>query len=350
MRVFRNDGAYLITGGLGGLGLFLAEKLAAAGCGRIVLASRSAPTQRVLETVEMIRAVGADVVVQCGDIAHPGTAERLVAAATATGLPLRGVVHAAAVVEDAPVAGITAELLHRNWAPKADGAWHLHRATATQPIDWFCLFSSAAALVGSPGQGGYAAANSWLDGFSQWRRAQGLPATTIAWGAWAEIGRGTALADAAGVAIAPEEGAHAFQALLRHDRGYSGYAPMMAAPWLTALAQRSPFAEAFKPTGRGNPGASEFLIELKSLPAAEWPARLRRMIAEQVSRILRRNVDPDRPLAEYGVDSLGNLEIRTRIETETEVCIASTDITTVRGLAEVLHEKLAAAQQIVSQS
>ena len=85
-RVFRRDGAYIITGGLGGLGLFLAEKMADAGCGRIVLSSRSQPTPEALETIERIRAIGADVVVECGDIAEPGTAQRLVAAATATGL------------------------------------------------------------------------------------------------------------------------------------------------------------------------------------------------------------------------------------------------------------------------
>ncbi len=117
------------------------------------------------------------------------------ATATATGLPVRGVLHAAAVIEDATLTNITDELIERDWAPKVYGAWNLHAATADQPLDWFCSFSSAAALVGSPGQGAYAAANSWLDAFTHWRRAQGLPATAIAWGAWGQIGRGTALAE-----------------------------------------------------------------------------------------------------------------------------------------------------------
>ena len=111
----------------------------------------------------------------------PAPPTRLVAAATATGLPLRGVLHAAAVVEDATLDNITDELIDRDWAPKVYGAWNLHQATAGQPLDWFCSFSSAAALVGSPGQGAYAAANSWLDAFTHWRRAHGLPATAIAW-------------------------------------------------------------------------------------------------------------------------------------------------------------------------
>src|ERR1700758_5160709 len=223
------------------------------------------PDQKTLETIECIRAIGADVVVQCGDITELETAERVVAAATATGLAVRGVLHAAAVIEDATLTNITDELIERDWAPKVYGAWNLHTATADQPLDWFCSFSSAAALVGSPGQGAYAAANSWLDGFTLWRRAQGLPATAIAWGAWAQIGRATALAEGAGVAITPDEGAYAFQALLRHNRAYTGYAPMMGTPWLTAFAQRSPFAEAFKSAGQSRRGSSKFLAELNAL-------------------------------------------------------------------------------------
>jgi polyketide synthase 5 len=341
--VFRRDGAYIITGGLGGLGLFLAEKMATAGCARIVLTSRSQPDQKTLETIELIRAIGADVEVECGDIAQPGTAQQLVAKATATGLPVRGVLHAAAVVDDATLTNITDELIERDWAPKVYGAWNLHAATAGQPLDWFCSFSSAAALVGSPGQGAYAAANSWLDAFTLWRRAQGLPATAIAWGAWAKIGRATALAKGADVAIAPDEGAYAFEALLRHDRVCTGYAPFMGTPWLTAFAQSSPFAEAFRSTGQNPAGTSKLRAELNELPPDEWPTRLRRLLSDQISLILRRNIDPDRPLAEYGVDSLGALELRTRIEAATGIRLASSDIaiTTIRDLAVLLCEKLA---------
>jgi polyketide synthase 5 len=342
IQPFRVDGAYIITGGLGGLGLFLAEKMATAGCGRIVLTSRAQPNHMALETIDRLRAIGADIVVECGDIAQAGTAERLVAAATATGIPLRGVLHAAAVVEDATLTNITDELIERDWAPKVYGAWHLHQATAGQPLDWFCSFSSAAALLGSPGQGAYAAANSWLDAFTQWRRGQGLPATAIAWGPWAGIGRGAALAESGHTMITPDEGAYAFDVLLRHDRGYTGYTPVVGSPWLTALAQRSRFAELFQSAGQNRPGTSQFRRELNELSLDEWSPRLRRLVSEQVGLILRRTVDPDRPLFEYGLDSLGNLELRTRIESETGVRANSTDITTVRGLAEHLCDKLAA--------
>jgi polyketide synthase 5 len=338
---FSSDGAYLVTGGLGGLGLFLGQKLAEAGCGRIVLSSRSEPTPEALEAIVRMRAAGADVVVELGDITERSTAQKLVASATATGLPLRGVLHLAAVIEDATLTSITDELIERDWAPKVYGAWNLHAATAEQPLDWFCSFSSAAALVGSPGQGAYAAANSWLDAFTLWRRAKGLPATAIAFGAWGEIGRGTALAEGAGVAILPDEGAYAFETLLRYDRAYTGYAPITGAPWMTAFAQHSPFAEGFRASAQSASGTSKFRAELDELPQDEWPVRLRRLISDQVGLILRRSVDPDRPLAEYGMDSLGALELRTRIESETGVRISPKDMTTtVRDLAGMLVEEL----------
>jgi acyl transferase domain-containing protein/acyl carrier protein len=350
VRPFRADSSYVITGGLGGLGVFLAEKMAGAGAGRIVLSSRSEPDQKALETIDLIRAIGSDVVVECGDIAEPGTAERLVAVATATGLPLRGVLHAAGVVEDATLANITDELLARDWAPKAYGAWHLHEATASQPLDWFCSFSSGAALLGSPGQGAYAAANSWLDAFTHWRRAQGLPATSIAWGAWAEVGRATAVAESTGAAIGADEGAYAFETLLRHNRAYTGYTPIIGVPWLAALAERSKFFEMFQ-AGQSRAGTSKFRSELNELAVDEWPARLRQLVSEQVGLILRRTVDPDRPLPEYGLDSLGALELRTRIETETGIRLNPKNITTtVRGLADHLYQQLAPEEAKVAPS
>jgi polyketide synthase 5 len=341
-RVYRSDGAYIVTGGLGGLGLFLAAKMSAAGAGRIVLNSRSQPKAAALAEITRMRANGTEIEVVSGDIAQAETVDRLVSVATSSGLPVRGVLHAAAVVEDAILANITDELIERDWAPKVYGAWHLHRATTTQPLDWFCSFSSAAALLGSPGQGAYAAANSWLDGFTHWRRAQGLPATAIAWAAWDEIGAGAHLATAGDTTmISPDEGADAFEALLRHNRAHTGYAPVIGTPWLTDLARRSPFAEAFQASAERPIDTSSFRAELHSAAREEWPTLVRRLVAEQLSLILRRSVDPDRAISEYGLDSLGNLELRTRIETETGVRVRSMDITTVRALGETLCETLA---------
>ncbi len=345
--VLRRDGAYIITGGLGGLGLFLAADMAAAGAGRIVLTGRSEPTRKARETIAGIRATGADIVVVCGNIAEPDTASGLVDAATATGLPVRGVLHAAAVIEDATLTNLSDEFINRDWAPKVFGAWHLHNATATQPLDWFCSFSSIAALLGAPGQGAYAAANSWLDAFTHWRRSNGHPASTVAWGVWAEIGRGAFLAESGRITmITPEAGAYAFQTLLRHDRAYTGYIPTRGAPWLTALVERgSPFAEAYEETRQNSSGTTSFRSELESLSQEEWPSRFRRLVAEQTGLILRRTVDADRPFSDHGLDSLGNLELRTRIETETGLRITPKTVATyntVQALAGHLCELLSA--------
>ena len=348
-KVFRKDGSYIVTGGVGGLGLFLAAAMASAGCGRIILTSRSQPNPQSQKTIERLRANGADVVVECGNIADPETAGRLVSAATVTGLPLRGVLHAAAVVDDATLDNITGELIDRDWAPKVHGAWHLHNAAAGQPLDWFCSFSSVAALFGSPGQGAYAAANSWLDAFTAWRRGQGLPANAIAWGAWDQIGKGAGLAQRGDTAmIRPQDGAHAFRALLRYDRGYSAYLPLTGAPWLTALAARSPVAEAFASADGGADGSgAAILAELSTLSPQEWPDRLRRVITDEVGLILRREIDPDRPFADHGLDSLGNLELRTHIENQTGIRVTPKTIVThntARALAAYLTEALADGQ------
>ncbi|WP_070896198.1 mycocerosate synthase [Mycobacterium tuberculosis] len=345
--LYRRDGSYIITGGLGGLGLFFASKLAAAGCGRIVLTARSQPNPKARQTIEGLRAAGADIVVECGNIAEPDTADRLVSAATATGLPLRGVLHSAAVVEDATLTNITDELIDRDWSPKVFGSWNLHRATLGQPLDWFCLFSSGAALLGSPGQGAYAAANSWVDVFAHWRRAQGLPVSAIAWGAWGEVGRATFLAEGGEIMITPEEGAYAFETLVRHDRAYSGYIPILGAPWLADLVRRSPWGEMFASTGQRSRGPSKFRMELLSLPQDEWAGRLRRLLVEQASVILRRTIDADRSFIEYGLDSLGMLEMRTHVETETGIRLTPKVIATnntARALAQYLADTLAEEQ------
>lgn len=345
--VFRRDGSYIVTGGAGGLGLFLAAMMASAGCGRIVLSSRSQPNPAAQKTIARLRANGTDVVVESGNIADPATAVRLVAAATATGLPLRGVLHAAAVVEDASLENITDDMITRDWTPKVHGAWYLHHATAEQPLDWFCTFSSAAALLGSPGQGAYAAANSWVDAFTLWQRSQGRPATAIAWGAWADIGAGAGVAQRGDVTmIQPEHGGYAFRGILRYNRGYTGYLPIEGMPLLTALAVRTPFAAAFRDSAAtAADGRTGLLAELAGLAPEERRDRLQRLVVDQVSVILRRTVDPARSFAEQGMDSLGNLEMRTHIETQTGVRISPKAIITYNTagtLAEHLGEMLAA--------
>jgi acyl carrier protein len=292
-----------------------------------------------------MRANGADIVLESADISQAATAQRLVELATAGGHTLRGVMHAAGVVEDSILENVTDELIRHDWAPKASGAWHLANATSGHALDWFCMFSSVAALLGSPGQSAYAAANSWLDGFTQWCRRRGVPASSIAWGAWDEIGRGAGLAARGDtVMIDPEEGGYAFWRLLTYDRPYAGYAAFVGTPWLDSLAARSPFAEAFRAQdAHEDKEHTDLHTELLSLPTDERPDRIRKVVGEQVSLILRRRVDPDRPFSDHGLDSLGSLELRTQIETNTGIRMSQKAMTahnTVRSLAAYLSECL----------
>lgn len=325
--VARPDGAYILTGGLGGLGLLLAEYLSEAGAGRIVVNARSHPSEEAASVIESLRARGTDIVVELGDICAPATSVGLIDAATATGLPVRGIVHAAAVVDDAAIVNIDQTRLDRNWNPKVLGAWNLHTAIVDQPLDWFCCFSSGAALLGSAGQGAYAAANSWMDAFVAWRRAQGLTATSIAWGAWAQVGRGAFLGEDGRTAmISPREGIAAFDRILRHRRGFVGYLPTTNAPWVQSLAARSPFASAFAAAAEPAMEA-QILHALNQVPIDDRAPFLQKYLCAQIAAIIRAAaVDPSHRFTECGLDSLGKLELRTRIDKDLGVRVSTKNL------------------------
>ncbi|NRQ38189.1 KR domain-containing protein, partial [Nonomuraea sp. NN258] len=210
------------------------------------------------ETAAAIRATGCEVEVVRGDIADPGTARRLVAAA---GERLRGVLHTAVVLDDAPLSALTPERVARVWHPKVTGAKNLHEATQDAELDWFVIFSSMAALLGNPGQANYAAAGAWVDAFAQWRHRRGLPALSVDWGAWGEAGRATDFAERGFETIATAEGFAALGELLRHGRVNTGmftYQPEIMfrlfpaageAPLLAELGARA--AEADSPAAAG---------------------------------------------------------------------------------------------------
>jgi myxalamid-type polyketide synthase MxaE and MxaD len=184
----RPDRPYLITGGLGALGLHVARRLVEKGARRLVLTGRTAPGPQARAVLDELREAGAEIRVELADLADAGQLARTLPA------DLAGVFHLAGVLEDALIATLDDALLHRALEGKAAGAWNLHTLTADLPVEHFVLFSSLAGLFGSPGQGAYAAANTFLDGLAEHRAALGLPAQSIDWGTWS----GTGLAVAAG--------------------------------------------------------------------------------------------------------------------------------------------------------
>ena len=181
----RRPGTVLVTGGTGLLGGLTAAHLAETGrAGSVVLASRSGPAAPgTAQLAAQIAGAGTAVEIAACDVAARDQLAALLAQLRPE-RPLTGVIHAAGVIDDATVGSLTAGRAAPVLAAKAAGAWHLHELTAGADLDFFVLFSSAAATFGSAGQGSYAAANAFLDALAEHRRARGLPGTSIAWGLW----------------------------------------------------------------------------------------------------------------------------------------------------------------------
>ncbi|MEV6671033.1 SDR family NAD(P)-dependent oxidoreductase [Streptomyces sp. NPDC051162] len=222
--------SYIISGGLRGLGLQAAEWLARHGAGRIVLGGRSHPLPEAAARLDRVRAAGTEIRIVLGDIAADRTAGRLVAAAVDGGRRLAGVLHTAGVPDGGPASRLTDERVGHVWRPKAEGAWRLHLATLGHRPDWWVAFSSAATLVGTPGQAAGAAADAWLDAFAAWRRSRGLPALSVSWGPWRGGGAVRRATDEAYAAIGVDEGFRALEQLLTHDRTWTGVFRLDARP------------------------------------------------------------------------------------------------------------------------
>ncbi|WP_445515739.1 SDR family NAD(P)-dependent oxidoreductase [Streptomyces sp. NEAU-174] len=348
----RDGGTYIVTGGLRGLGLATACWLARQGAGHLVLNGRTAPVGAAARTLAELSAAGTRITVVTGDIARPDTAERLVAAATADeGESPHGVVHCAMVLDDAAVANIREDQLRRVWAPKATGAWRLHQATEGHRLDWFVVYSSMASLLGNAGQGAYAAANAWLDGFAAWRSARGLPTLAVNWGPWGETGVATGFAERGYQTIPTDEGLRALGALLAHRRVQTGVIPGEPGTWIPATGRRSSLFAPLLP-GDDTPAATredtdDIRARLAALPAG--PARrtaLESYLTDHIRAVLRLSsatLDPQTPLKSLGFDSLLAMELRVRLETGLNIKLAGNFVwrhPTVEALAAGLAQQL----------
>ncbi|MEO8519744.1 MAG: type I polyketide synthase [Acidobacteriota bacterium] len=344
------DAIYLVTGGLGGLGLAVARWLERRGARHLALSGRSAPSPQAEAVLQELRRAGTRVTVVSADIADRERTAAMLEALDADGRPLRGVIHAAGVLDD----GL---LLHMDWArfqttlgPKLDGAWNLHELTLDRPLDFFVLFSSVASVLGSPGQANYAAANAFLDALAYYRRALGLPALSINWGPWEEVGlaatqpeRARREAERAGLvpepsgerplldrlalrgldSFSPEQGIEILEQLMLRSgpqvavlpidwQQFAAFYPgFRTAPSFSLFHDAGPAASGPTPADAepvARPGAW-----LHDQPQEQWQALIEDRLHEQVARTLGLSpaaVDRHQPLTALGLDSLMAVELK----------------------------------------
>ncbi|ASF06283.2 hypothetical protein NBRGN_054_01060 [Nocardia brasiliensis NBRC 14402] len=312
------DAAYLVTGGVGALGLTAARWLAARRAGHLVICGWNAPSPEVRTALDSLRDGGTGVSVVVGDLGDARTAERAIT--TTEGYPLRGIIHSAGVVDDATLTTLTPELITRVWRGKVDGAWALHAALQRRavPLDFWVNYSSCAALLGSPGQAAYAAANAWLDEFTAWRRAQGLPASAIQWGAWGDIGRGRHMAERGLGLIDPAEGTDALERTLIAGYGQIAYAPVDLDRWLEPYphaAANTLFAEVVDTAAEDD--TSPVVAELLSATGDHHRRGiLERHIIDCVRQVLggtARHITASTSLVILGMDSLGAVQLQNQL-------------------------------------
>ncbi|MFI1017873.1 type I polyketide synthase [Streptomyces sp. NPDC020965] len=371
-RTMRPRGTALITGGTGGLGAQVARWLAAAGTEHLVLTSRrGADAPGAAELDAELTALGARVTIASCDVSDRTALADLVAGVRAAGDRIRTVVHAAGVVQATPLREMTLEEFAEVAAAKVMGATHLdglfaepadapttdptaptdstdttHTADGDTALDAFVLFSSNAGVWGSGGQGAYAAANAHLDVLAQSRRGRGLPATSIAWGAWSGSGMAAdpeaeeQLRRRGVLTLAPEQALAALAQALDHeetvltvaDVDWARFAPSFAAagprPLLAELpaaqrALRSAEPENDAHTTGADPGA-----RLRELSPAERDSVLNSLVLAAVAAVLGhddpRSIDPGRAFKDLGFDSLTSVQLRNRLTRATGVTLPAT--------------------------
>jgi NADPH:quinone reductase-like Zn-dependent oxidoreductase len=355
------QGTYLITGGLGSLGLHVARWLVALGARHLVLIGRRDPGEAAATAVRELEQAGVQIVIEQADIAEADALDAVLARLDASMSPLRGVVHAAGVLDDGVIAQQQWPRFAAVMRPKVDGAWNLHRATFDRPLDFFVLFSAAASAFGSAGQANYACANTFLDTLAHLRRAHDLPALSVSWGAWAEGGMISALAtrdrqrlaEQGLGAMAPADALAALAELIAQPRAtaivadmdwdrYRGWVSQLP-PWLTAVTAERRV--------KATPADADptLLALLADAPPARRLSLLVAHVHQQALRVL--GLPPTYPLDAYqglrdvGLDSLMAIELRNHLQRSVERDLPTTlafDYPTVDAIARHVMSVLSA--------
>jgi acyl transferase domain-containing protein len=362
------EGTYLITGGLGALGLLVARWLVDHGARHVALVGRSGASGAVETTLRELEARGAQVRVLRANVAYEAEVARLLQEIEATMPPLRGIFHAAGVLDDGVLLQQRWERFERVFAPKISGAWHLHRLTQHLALDYFVLFSSIASLLGSPGQGNYAAANAFLDALAHYRRSLELAAVSINWGAWGDSGMAAALTDrdqlrwtSRGIGIIPpDQGIRVLEQILTLQVPQIGVMPVeweRYAQQYPPGAERCLLAELVDLNTRaitaadGAMPAPHLREQFAAMPVARRYEALMQYVTGEVARVLMLGddtLDPRQGLFDMGMDSLMALEFKNRVQTAFDHAMPSTllfNYPTIEAVVEYLQQTVFGEQQ-----
>jgi acyl transferase domain-containing protein/acyl carrier protein len=352
----RGDRSYLITGGLGAIGLHTASYLAQLGAGDIVLTSRRAPdadTQRAIEDItERYRC---RIHTFAADVGDESEVAKLLDRIRAELPPLAGVAHFAGVLDDALLSQQSLERFRTTLAPKAFGACHLDRLTKDDDLDFFIVSSSVSSVFGSPGQANYSTANALLDGLIADRKAHGLPATGVNFGPWAQGGMASSEAARANLGaqgLVPLEPSAALSALAEVVANGTGQATVIKANWQRAAkllgASRPPILDLVLPSAVGEvTGDSELLRQLQEIPVAQRAGFVTEFLQREVQNFLRLAQPPaaSSRFLDLGTDSLMAIELRNRLHSQfggafTINATAVFDYPTIGSLAEYLADQM----------
>jgi 1-acyl-sn-glycerol-3-phosphate acyltransferase len=362
--ICRPDATYVISGGLGGLGLAVARWLVDCGARHLVLMSRRGmPIPENQAALDALRASAAEVVIVAGDVSREADVRRMLDEIRTTLPPVRGIVHGAMVLDDVLVPQLTAERLEAVLAPKIGGAWNLHLLTAADDLDFFVMFSSGMSQLGTKWQGNYAAANVFLDVLAPYRRSLGLPALTVNWGAIGEVGYVSRHGEIAqhlqrqGMdTLTPAEALGWLEDAIRLGFANLTVARMDWLRWSSVdpkavivkkTRRLAHLASAEQTTSRDAAAESGALLPvLAATPPAERQAVLVGHVVERVARVLGtspKKVDAERPLTEMGVDSLMAVELQAMVNRDFGVSLSLASLlegVTVRQLTATLLDQL----------
>ncbi|MDJ0574306.1 MAG: amino acid adenylation domain-containing protein [Xenococcaceae cyanobacterium MO_234.B1] len=350
---FRSDRTYLITGGLGDLGLLVVDWMVQQEARQLVLVGRSEPKPSAQKVLDKLASQGAKAIARTADVSDANQIAQVLAEIEQSPLPLGGIIHAPGVLDDGTLKKLTWDNFVRVMAPKVQGAWNLHSLTLDSPLDFFILFASSASLLGSAGQANHSAANAFLDALAAYRRAQGLPATTINWGPWGEIGAAARLPEVIerlnqfGIGtIDSQEGIQVLEQAFSKQPVQIGVVPIDWSQFRQQQWASAPlFNDLVAASGESNQQqvAVGFLHKLETAPVNDRYALLMAGVRSQIARTLgledSEKIEPGQRLIDLGLDSLMAIELKNYLQSSLECSLRSTllfDHPTLESLVQYL--------------